>query len=235
MAVTTTGSSYISRTTTPTGDWTLCGWCLIPTAHATDYQVFLRFGSAASGQDGGEFATGPDVTPTNFYAAAFDDSGEEIVDCSSTHVNAWVFGAIKWTDATNTITLYTRLEGATSLTTRVTRATYDEAVTLWRVFAGRTGTANPKTGSMFTAIKGWSNDLTESEILAESAQKAPVVTTDIYTYISCDNGSTIGDDESGTGNDWTVTGGGLSTNATEPNMALPGAVVRRRLLLGVGF
>lgn len=82
-----------------------------------------------------------------------------------------------------------------------------------------------------TAYKEWTafNNLgtgatLTANVLAESAQNAPVITAGNCNYLSCAVGSTIGQDTSPSGNNWTVSGT-ITTNADEPNMNIaPGGV-----------
>lgn len=70
-----------------------------------------------------------------------------------------------------------------------------------------------------TAYKEWQLDtaLTSTQIFAESTQNAPIVVTGLTNYLQCDAGHSVGVDQSGLGNDWTVVGT-FTTNADEPNM-----------------
>lgn len=70
--------------------------------------------------------------------------------------------------------------------------------------------------------KEWTQALTPDEILAESASSAPVVTAGCINYLPCVAPFPIGEDESGAGNDWTVTGT-ITLNADQPLIALPSA------------
>jgi hypothetical protein len=117
------------------------------------------------------------------------------------------------------VTFYWRLEGATSLSSRVVTD------------SGNTGGAYSLCGDFnghnvlqyLSAYKEWANfnSLTSAQILAESKQKAPIVTTGLTNYLSCDNGSTVGTDQSGIGGNtnWTVNGT-ITTDTLEPNMSV---------------
>jgi hypothetical protein len=86
------------------------------------------------------------------------------------------------------------------------------------------------SGGRATAVKAWTSNLTEAEHLAESTQKSPIITSNLFTYLSCNVGSTIGNDDGPDNHDWTTVGAGLSLVAEEPFFMPP-----RRALLGVGY
>lgn len=116
------------------------------------------------------------------------------------------------------VTFYWRLEGQASLQSRVVT---DSGNT-----GGNYSICGDFNGSnvlqYLSAYKEWSNfnSLTSAQILAESKQKVPIVTTGLTNYLSCDNGSTVGTDQSGVGGNtnWTVVGT-ITTDALEPNMS----------------
>lgn len=142
-----------------------------------------------------------------------------ILTGSNTH---WVFVCIVAVNGVGP-TFYWRLEGASTLSTASLADAQVVGVSDMLLMS-----ANGSSGfaDRVTAYKEWatSTALTPAQILAESSQNAPIVATGLVNYLPCDAGHTIGVDQSGGGNNWSVTGT-ITTNADEPNMALPAAVV----------
>lgn len=128
----------------------------------------------------------------------------------------WVF--VCWAiDPGVGVTFYWRAEGEVALHSRVV------------LDSSNTGGNYSICGSFnggnvlqyLSAYKEWSSpsSLTPAQILAESRQKAPIVTSGLTNYLSCDVGSAVGTDQSGIGGntDWTVNGT-ITTDALEPAM-----------------
>ncbi len=76
--------------------------------------------------------------------------------------------------------------------------------------------SSPDAHAKYSSIKFWSTNLSNLEIVKEWTQHAPVRTSNILTYLSGDNGSTIGTDQSGQGNNWTQVSTGFTTDTDIP-------------------
>lgn len=130
---------------------------------------------------------------------------------------AWIFYAVTIDTTAQNATISLRAELATSLTTITAPAgTFLNPVGEFRLM----GAGFPFHQRM-SAYKEWTGNITPTQFLAESGQKAPIVTSGLANYLSCDVGSTVGQDQSGNAADWTVIGT-VTTNADEPVMTLPG-------------
>lgn len=117
------------------------------------------------------------------------------------------------------VTLYYRFEGATSLSS-VSIAAVDEtpSYTELALIVGQFGNAGHMRMSLFRQYTSASS-LTPTQILAESASTTPIVTANLNCTMSCAFGSTVGQDTSGSGNNFTVLGT-ITTNVDEPNIAI---------------
>src|ERR1700744_5263651 len=123
---------------------------------------------------------------------------------SSGSNTSWLFVCIVETSGVG-ITAYYRREGATSLSSASVANTsnLDPGVIWLGDNAGRAA-----NHWRLSAYKEWqnTNSLTLTQILAESTQRAPIVTTGLTNYLPCDSGHTVGTDQSAAAQNWTVTG-----------------------------
>jgi hypothetical protein len=79
---------------------------------------------------------------------------------------------------------------------------------------------NAVQNGSYDSVKYWRAALTTGQILAEAQRNAPQLATGLYSYLSCDNGSTVGLDQSGGGHNWTVSGAfATNTDTPEPSFA----------------
>jgi hypothetical protein len=74
----------------------------------------------------------------------------------------------------------------------------------------------PTAAAKYASVKVWSAALSAGEVAAEFGSQAPVRTSNIHSYLSGNNGSTVGTDQSGTGNNWTQVGTGFTTDTDLP-------------------
>ena len=229
MSLNCDGTRYMSRSATlPTGSFTFQGW-LKATAFS-GYQVLVR-----TQGDAADFVEMAQTATTEFNTVVGDNSGEDTDNHGSTFVAVWVAFAIVWDDPTDTLTTFLRKEGESTWTAAANRSgTFNSACTLLRVFESTGLGDQAQANCRVTLLAVFSEARNQSQTLAQSASTTIVDSTNLYSFCSCATGTTIGQDTSGNGRDWTTSGAGLTLNSDEPSIALP-AVARRRLLLGVGF
>lgn len=214
MSVITTGSSYIQRNTLPVGNMSYCAWILLPTEATINNDQGGYHAQVSTGDPAGYLGFYGNSDGPSSFAVYANCTGATPVDTTiAAHMGIWVFLALSLS-GTN-LALYSCKEGAVALTTRAALTTWPAAITqaslLFDTFIAA------KNGAKFTSVKVWSAPRSAAQLLAESHSRAPVDATNIYSYLGCAVGSTIGQDQSGNGNNWTITGAGLSLSPSEPS------------------
>jgi hypothetical protein len=149
------------------------------------------------------------------YLGNIDAGPEAQISGTAASLLGWVFGA-GVVDSSGNLTLYTGNE-TTSPTTFNPGGAATVTGTVSDFFLGRPGSPGVNASGKYSSIKIWQTTLTGTEIATEWASKAPVK-SGVYTYLSCDNGSTIGADQSGNGNNWTEIHTGLTTDTDVPSL-----------------
>ena len=146
----------------------------------------------------------------NFLFIGDTDPGPEVsYTVPGASYSGWIFCA--WTiGGTGSTVYYCGTESATP--TVQTTATLVGIVSDYYIghpFGGQ------DSNSKYSAIKIWNGvTLNSTQIATERLSKTPV-TGGIFTYLSGDNGTTLGVDQSGNGNNWTNVAGGTGTWATD--------------------
>jgi hypothetical protein len=217
MSYQTTNGAQLGRTGAPYPQITM-GWfrCFLYAVNSA--LIFANSDNGNNWQFGTDQTTGTELT--GLSQGSGGDSSPFLTGSNT----AWIFiCAIREQGVGSQF--YWRLEGASSLSSTFQADTglndlSDEAV----LIQGLSGTLL----NQVSAFKEWtlSSSLTSTQILAESTQAAPIVTTALVDYMSCSVGSTVGLDTSGNNNNWTVTGV-INIIADEPNMSIgPGSVAK---------
>jgi hypothetical protein len=165
------------------------------------------------------FFVGNGTTGTTDQIMAWEQSNISSVVESGSNTN-WIFLCYVVNTGVN-FDVYFRHEGDTSLTHLSLVDTGTDLGNQLQFFNENGTTTN--THQRMTAFKEWihASDLTTTQIMAESTQNAPIVTTNVFAYLQCDAGHTIGVNQLGSGNNFTTTGT-ITTNADEPNMSVAG-------------
>lgn len=212
------GSSWLSRTLGPGGISMF--WVKMLSYAPALNAVFEVNGTLANWLLGMGFNS----TPSTALTAIAPNSGNTQAIATGSNTN-WVYCCMAANFGVG-LDVYWRFEGASVLQhALVVDTAIEDAANYPSMMNDSSFQLN--VHQRLTAYKEWSSgSLTAAQILAESAQVAPIVNTGLTNYLSCQVGSTVGQDLSGTGHNWTVTGT-ITLNADEPNMALPSA--------GVGF
>lgn len=153
-----------------------------------------------------------------FIQAGDTDNGPESnISAVGPNFTGWqcVFFVV---DASGNATIYTATETATPavfLTFTLPNVTSN-------LYVGEAGAADNRNGK-YAECKVWSVALTGAQVAAEWASLTPVLTSGLFSYWSGANGTTIGQDTSGNGHNWTVVGSGFTTDTDLPNPVLPGS------------
>jgi hypothetical protein len=170
--------------------------------------AYLLDGTAASPTDGlGIEKHG--VGGTLYYALGNVVGGASDYTAQGTSFTGWLFVALVVSGGT--FTAYAGIEGGSpSVHATGSMGVVDNAY-IHNPFAGP-----PTAAAKYAAMKTWTAALSAGEIAAEFGSKAPVRTSNIHSYLSGDNGSTVGTDQSGAGNNWTQVGTGFTTDTDLP-------------------
>jgi len=114
--------------------------------------------------------------------------------------------------------ILTRREGSASYTDTTINGTGTISPAGDCQFLG--GNGNPGLGMYMTQIFFY-NSVTAAQLQQQSQQNTPVdsSTSNLIAWFGAANGSTVGHDQSGNGNNAVVTGS-ITTNASEPNISL---------------
>lgn len=138
--------------------------------------------------------------PENDTAAAANFHGWQYIACVCTAAGVW--------------TVYSGLETASP--TVLTSGTGMGTVTDLYISDPFTGVG--KQDSKFNAIKFWNTNLSAAQIATEFRQQVPALTTNLQYYLSCNNGTTIGANQQGSGGNWTQTNSGFTTDTDTPSV-----------------
>ncbi len=179
-------------------------------ANTTDYAVITGDGTFGASGDLGLAVTGAPSGYQTFYSGSYP---------------GWVFVCVVTTSGVGT-KVYWRKEGDVVLQSATQSDSTNSGVNAWELLDSfLSNTVHQRC----SAYKEWASPtaLTSTQIFNESTQKAPIVTLGLANYLSCDLGSTVGQDQSGNASDWTINGT-VTTNADEPNMSV-GIVYDRTL------
>jgi hypothetical protein len=144
-------------------------------------------------------------SPNAFFGLGDTDNGPEDNVGSTANTTAWIF--VAWTINSSGASSY---YWGNETTAPSVLATATLSGTISDLYVGHPYSPDESNGK-YSSVKAWKTNLTSTEILAEYNSKAPVKTASLYTYLSCDNGSTLGADQSGLGNNWTNVAGGTGT------------------------
>lgn len=202
MAVRSNTDGVLSRSTNlpvnATG-WTFCLWICSTNTEAA-YRVPFLLGGTGGTYGALIVDTGTLNLSWQWNAAPgfFDTALLTLTD------DAPVFVAVKCISATQIEVLW-RAVGAGSLST--TGVLTIGAQTWTNMYAlGDDAAGEEWSNGHAWALKLWHAALSTGEILAESYQSPPVRTSGIDSYLSLLDATDAGDDESGNGRDWTVSG-----------------------------
>lgn len=213
MSVLTSGGSGLTLTLTHLSG---CAWGIIPNVTGTA-QTGLRSSDETVSDRGNVNYRAFNAIAASPYARLEGNAGQSNNALGAGFTNNWAFSAYVWDSGT--LRFFYRLVAGTTLTQLTTTYTTASAnFNVMSVLWDGANSADPvNSGGRVTSVKQWSTVLTQAQLLAESYQRAPVVTAGLTSYLSCQVGSTIGQDQSGNGNNWAIHGSGLSLDSNEPN------------------
>lgn len=212
MAYVNTSASppYLSRACGGAANFTITGWIkALAWNLGQDAAVYALTGTAASPTDGVGIEKHGVGGTLYFLAGNVVGGPEPDYTTPGTSYAGWIFFA--HVVSAGTFTTYLGVAGGSP----VVHAT-GSCAAIDNAYVHNPFSSPPTGAAKYAAIKTWTAALSSGEVAAEFSSKAPVRTSNIHSYLSCDNGSTIGADQSGTGNNWTQVGTGFTTDADLP-------------------
>ena len=220
-------TGQLSRSAAPAPQISM-GWFIQTNYAGTNHT--LRSTNSSSGSNTG---WGTDNTVGTTVVGSSENSGGALAGPFATGSDpSWIFVCQVNVQGVG-VTWYWRHQGETTLhSSSISDTGVNDVSNDIALLNGNSG-GGGTPGMYMSAYKEWQNstDLTSAQILAESFQKAPIVTTNLSSYMSCDVGSIVGTDQSGNGNNWTPSGT-ITTDTREPNMT---AVFSVATTTGSGF
>jgi hypothetical protein len=160
------------------------------------------------------------VTTNNYLRMQSTPGTQTNSDLGAGYTGVW---ANMWgiDDGAGLMTIGLRLENVGTYTTFTKSYTTPSDVNSFSaLYDGANGVDFTDNPSRVTSIFAWSTAPTQAQLFLQSKTKELLFPTGILTNLRCNVGDTIGVDQSGAGNNWTVTGSGLSLVSNEPIMAV---------------
>lgn len=203
----TGGAGSLARTTSlpgiVAGSFTITFWAKLTTDQGGNWGVWLAINGSGGTWVWQSYTTEISFGPLTTWGTWFD----------SDFRTKWVFLALVGDGTAKKINISARQDADAAMTslgsiTATSIGTFTSVSLLQDQFGDHVG------AGQITSYKEWSSNLTTAQILAESKNRAPVVTSGNTCYLPFTSAS--GTDNSGAGHDFTITGT-ITADASEPS------------------
>jgi hypothetical protein len=207
--------------------WLRCTSFPHPALSARSVQTVHSVGSAGVLETDAVGIEGPgDTTGDHFLGAGSPDAGPENDMGPSADFTGWQF--IAWSiDGSGDWTCYTGVEGSTPTVLNTGSLTTGGGI-ITDHWLGRPASygARSAAASKYAYITIWNGvAMNATQIAAEAKSPTPVITSGLFSYLSCASGTTIGHTTQGSGGDWTNSGSGMTLDSDMPALGpVPNAI-----------
>jgi hypothetical protein len=216
MSLQTSGGSS-GITLTLTGIKALSGWFRITAPSATAKTWWRWSDETVQDKQNHMLRTNTAITANNYVKMQSTPGTLSNNDLGAGFSNVWVH-LYAFDDAAGNTKIGIRLDRTVTHTTFTkTYTTPSDMNSFSALFDGANGVDFSDANSRVSALMAWSTPPSETILARQAYSKGPLVTSGLVSLLRCNLGDTIGTDQSGAGNNWTLTGsGGLSLVQEEP-------------------